>query len=845
MTGIRFVNSSEKKKELLEKGRDRFKRGGLNSALCNERLQKEGANEFALQTNRTFFKILLDLLKEPMVYLLLGCCLVYFILGDAQEAIMLSAFLVLILALTVTQEAKAEHALEALQKLSSPRAQVLRDGIKKRIGGRDVVREDLLFLNEGDRISADAILLSASHFFVDESLITGESLPVQKNYAEDVFAGTTVNSGQAVAYVTATGIKTEIGEIGKSLKAESNQTTRLEEQTRSLVGKLSLATIILSVVVVVIYSLTRHDWIQGLLTGLTFTMAVLPNELPAVLTIFFSLGAWRLSQKKILTRKISAVENLGSTTVLCVDKTGTLTMNQMEIQMIYSNGMYSDTTSAKTLGEDFHEPLEFGILASKRDPFDPMEIAFVKAGEKYLKNTEHLHFDWDLQKEYPLSNELLSISHAWKPNTENDTVVGAKGAPEAILELCHLSPIDEERLKNVADEMAAKGLRVLGVAKAKTTQNPLPGHQHDFHFQFSGFIGIADPIREGVTEAIKLCHEAGIKILMLTGDHKATALSIAQKINLQEHERVLTGPEMEKLNDSELLEFLKSGRVFSRVMPSQKLRMVRLLKSSGEIVAMTGDGVNDAPALKEAHIGIAMGERGTDVAREASHIVLLKDDFASIVAAIRQGRCIYRNIKNALVYLLAVHIPIAGISLIPVFAKMPLVFLPAHIAFLHLIIEPASSVAFEVEPANDEIMKKGPRSPSEPLFKKDLLYRSFSRGFFLLLALSGIYFIALTRNQGDKEARALVFTTLIIANMLLIHFSRDSEQKFKKRLFKAPNKVVLFLGLGSVLLLIMALYVPFIRDLMAFSYLHSNDLLMCLGVAILTTFLGEIFLDLF
>jgi len=841
------LNSSKEKIELLEKGRDLFKRGGLNSALCNERLKTEGTNEFALQTNRTVFKIILELLKEPMVYLLLGCCLVYFILGDAQEAFMLSGFLVLILGLTVTQEAKAEHALEALQKLASPRAQVLRDGKKIRIGGSDVVREDLLFLNEGDRISADGLLVSSSHFFVDESLITGESLPVQKNYAEKVFAGTTVNSGQAVAFVTATGFKTEIGEIGKSLKGESNQSTRLEEQTRSLVGKLSLATIILSLIVIVIYALTRKDWIQGVLTGLTFTMAVLPNELPAVLTIFFSLGAWRLSQKKILTRKISAVENLGSTTVLCVDKTGTLTKNQMEIQMIYSNGLYADTTTATALEEEFHEALEFGILASKRDPFDPMEIAFVKAGEKFLKNTEHLHFDWDLQKEYPLSNELLSISHAWRPNnnSESSTVVGAKGAPEAILDLCHLNQDEEIHLKKIAEDMAAKGLRVLGVAKAKTTETPLPGHQHDFHFQFSGFIGIADPIREGVPEAIKLCHEAGIKILMLTGDHKATALSIAHKIGLQKHDQVMTGPEMETLTDKELEQFLISGRVFSRVMPAQKLRMVKLLKSSGEIAAMTGDGVNDAPALKEAHIGIAMGERGTDVAREASHIVLLKDDFASIVSAIKQGRCIYRNIKNALVYLLAVHIPIAGISLIPVFARMPLVFLPAHIAFLHLIIEPASSVAFEVEPADELLMKKKPRSPNEPLFDKGLLFGSFTRGFFLLLALCGIYFIALERNQGEKEARALVFTTLILANMLLIHFSRDTEQKFRKRLLKAPNKIVIFIGIGSVLLLIMALYLPFIRDLMGFSYLHPNDLLLCFAVAVLTTIIGEIFLDFF
>lgn len=827
----------------LERGRELYKRGGLSFALCKERFETEGANEFALKTTRNLWIIILELLKEPMVYLLLACAIVYFFLGDMQEAILLTAFLVLIMGLTVTQEAKAEHALEALQKMASPRAQVLRSGNKFFIGSNDVVREDLLFLNEGDRISADGLILSLSHFNVDESLITGESLPVKKEYAQKVYAGTTVTSGQAVAYVTATGPLTELGLIGKSLKIEKQEATLLEIQTRALVGKLTIAAVVTCILIVVIYALTRNNWTQGILTGLTLAMAILPNELPAVLTIFFSIGAWRLSQKKILTRKISAVENLGSITILCVDKTGTLTLNQMEIQQIYSHEKMVDLTNLTVLGEDFHEVLEFGILASKRDPFDPMEIAFHRAGEKFLKNTEHLHSEWDLQKEYPLTNELLSISQAWRPVGAGQTVVGAKGAPEAILDLCHLDKVTEERLKTIAEQMGSQGRRILGIARATTTENPLPGHQHDFHFQFIGFVGIADPIRPGVADSIRQCHEAGIKVFMLTGDHKATALSIAHQIGLQKDDLAITGTEMEDMSDEELLKFVEKGNVFSRVMPRQKLRLVKLLKYSGEIVAMTGDGVNDAPALKEAHIGIAMGGRGTDVAREASHIVLLEDDFASIVESIKAGRKIYSNIKNALVYLLAIHIPIAGMSIIPVIAKLPLVLLPAHIAFLHLIIEPASSIAFESEEADQDLLKHKPRSPKEPLFNNKLLLGSFVRGIIIFFAIFGIYFISLKRNQNESEARALVFTTLILANLLLIHFSRNDEENFFKRLFKIPNNIVIWLSIGSLVMLLISLYLPAIQNLMRFSSLHANDLLLCLGLAILSTLLSEFILD--
>lgn len=807
---------------------------GLSLSLVAQRQKLEGFNELPTSKPKRFYDFFLDVLKEPMVYLLLVCGIIYYFLGDHQEAIMLLTFLFLIIAITIVQETKAGRALEALRELSSPRALVLREKNKIRIAGREVVREDILFINEGDRIPADATLLSASNVEVDESILTGESVPVTKKVNSEIFAGTTVVRGQAIALVSAIGINTQIGKIGSSIHENEIVSTRLEQQTNQLVKRLAWMALFLCILVIVAYSLHNHSWIESSLIGISLAMAILPNELPAVLTIFFAMGAWRLSKRNVLTRKISAVENLGSITVLCVDKTGTLTLNKMTIQKLYSQGKSIDLTdsSVNELPEDFHEILEFGILASSKDPFDPMELAFSTAGQKYLKNTEHLHNDWNLEKEYPLSPEMLSITHAWKPNPTGGFVIGAKGASEAIVDLCHMSKELAAETKQKTEEMAALGLRVLGVAKSHLDISPLPFKQHDFDFIFLGLIGISDPIRPGIKNSIAECHSAGIRVLMLTGDHPITAKSIAQKIELQNPHQVMTGAEMEKLSDINLLELTKTTSVFSRVMPSQKLRLVELLKSSGEIVAMTGDGVNDAPALKSAHVGIAMGGRGTDVAREASDIVLLDDDFSSIIEAIKTGRRVYTNMRSALIYLFAIHIPIAGMSVLPVLLGYPLVFLPAHIALLHLIIEPASSIAFEVEPASEDIMKVKPRSTTIPLFNNDIWFSSLIRGLILFLALATVYFISLWRNQDETDARALVFCTLILTNTLLIFLSRGVKISLISKIKHGPNKAVKWITGSSLIMLVLALYIPEFRSILHFSFLHPIDILICILVTL-------------
>ncbi len=809
---------------------------GLSLSTVLRRQEEEGFNELPTAKPKRFYHIAFEVLREPMVYLLLGCGLVYFFIGDQQESFMLLGFLGLIVGITIFQEHKAERALEALRDLSSPRAQVIRGGVKLRVAGRDLVREDFIFLSEGDRVPADAELVDATQVKADESLLTGESEPVSKESGAKIFAGTTLVSGQATALVTSIGLATEIGKIGKSIQGAITEKTKLETQTNELVRRVAWLAAVICVFVFLIYALTRTDWLGGLLVGLTLAMAILPNELPAVLTIFLALGAWRISKRRVLTRKLPAIENLGAASVLCVDKTGTLTLNQMKIQKLYSNGKFIDLSDStlKVLPEDFHEALEYGILASRPDPFDPMEIAFLTAGSIFLKGTEHHHQDWSLKKEYPLSPDLLALSHAWKPQDGGGFVVGAKGASEAIIDLCHLSREDAAKMNQVTDDLAREGLRVLGVAKATSHVTSLPLDQHDFDFTLLGFIGIADPVRPEVPKAIDECRSAGIRVVMMTGDHPITASSIAKKIGLQNPDQVITGAQLKDMSDSELANSVKVVNVFSRVAPAQKLQLVELLKAQGEVVAMTGDGVNDAPALKSANIGIAMGGRGTDVARESASLVLLDDDFGSIVEAIRMGRRVYANLKSALAYLFAVHIPIAGMSVIPVVFKLPLVLLPAHIALLHLIIEPASSVAFEADPADEFVMSRPPRNPRERLFNRGLLLPSFLQGLSIFVALLIIYLVSLQRGQGETDARALVFTTLIISNLMLILMNRGPERSLLKKMTSLKNHIVKWIALGSFVVLATTLYIPNLRDLYRLSNLHMNDIAICLVAGVLS-----------
>ena len=822
---------------------------GLSEKDVSQRLQKYGYNELPSSKSRSVFATAWDVVREPMFLLLLACGTIDLILGDVQEALMLLGFVFVVLGITLYQERKTERALEALRDLSSPRALVIRGGERKRIAGREVVPDDLVVLAEGDRVPADSVVLSCTNLSTDESLLTGESVPVRKIVwdgvremtrpgGEDlpfIFSGTLIVQGQGIAKVRSTGLHTEMGSIGKALQTVPVEGTRLQKEVGQLVQRIAIVGLTLCLIVIVVYGVTRGNWLQGFLAGITLAMALLPEEFPVVLTIFLALGAWRLSKMNVLARRVPVIETLGSATVLCVDKTGTLTVNRMSIRKLSVDGTVHNVEqqAGEVLPESLHEIVEFGILASQRDPFDPMEKAFHDLGNLRLAETEHLHADWTLEREYSLSPELLAMSHVWKSPTGNDFVLATKGAPEAIVDLCHL---DKERAKAVSDQvagMAEDGLRVLGVAKGVFGKQPLPGEQHDFTFEFLGLVGLADPVRPTVPAAVEECYTAGIRVVMITGDHPTTARSIAMQAGIKPLDQIITGAELDKIDEVELQRRLRTINVFARMVPEQKLRLVNALKANGEVVAMTGDGVNDAPALKAAHIGIAMGGRGTDVAREAASLVLLDDDFASIVKAVRMGRRIFDHLQKAMTYIVAVHVPIAGMSLVPVLLGGSPVLLPVHILFLELIIDPACSVVFEAEPEEENVMRRPPRNPATPLFGPRILGIGLLQGASAFLVVLAIYLSSLWGWLNESDAIALSFTTLVVANLGLIFANRSWTRTIWSTI-RTPNAALWWVIGGTIFFLSLALYVPFIRKMFHFSTLHPQDLVLCLAGGLLS-----------
>jgi len=744
-----------------------------------------------------------------------------------------------VIAITLYQELKTERVLAALKELSSPRALVIRNRNEQRIAGREVVRGDILVIKEGDRIAADAVLLSVKDLKTDESLLTGESEAANKHAGVSgqaitrpggddlpfVYSGTLVVQGHGIAEVLATGPRTEVGKIGKALREIELEQSPLQRQTRELVRTLALVGLLLSTLVIVLYTWTRGGWLDGLLAGITLAMAILPEEYPVVLMVFLALGAWRMSRQNVLTRRIPVLETLGEASVLCVDKTGTLTMNRMTAVRLYADGKTHevDYTAHTTLPEKFHELVEFSVLASEIDPFDPMEKAFRQLGEQYLPDARYKHPDWSLVHQYPLSAELLAMSHIWKRSGDDTKLVAAKGAFEAITNLCHLNSAQLDQLKGQVNALTAQGLRVLAVAKAALVGSAWPENQHEFDFEFLGLIGLADPIRPSVPAALKECYSAGVRTIMITGDYPGTAQAIARQIGLEGADSVITGTELQALIDTELQERVKDVNIFARVLPEQKLRLVNALKASGLIVAMTGDGVNDAPALKAAHIGIAMGGRGTDVAREAASLVILDDDFASIVQAIKQGRQIYSNLKKAMSYLLAVHVPIAGMSVIPLMLGQPLFFLPIHIVFMEFVIDPACSIVFEGEREEEDLMRQPPRSPEAPLFTRKALILVLLQGAGALLIVLAVYGVALNLGYAEGAARALAFATLIVGNVGLILANRSLSGSLIKTL-RLPNRALWWIVSGALIVLGLALYLPFLQEIFRFQKLGLSEL---------------------
>lgn len=826
-------------------GVDDFK--GLGRGEAARRLLAEGYNELPSSQGRTIPGIAAGVIKEPMFLLLIAGGAIYLAIGDVEEALMLIGFVFVVVGVTIYQEQKVERALEALKSLSSPRALVVREGEVSRIPGREVVRGDIVVLNEGDRVPADSIVLSCRNLLVDESLLTGESAPVRKSAGTwdtavgrpggegipSVYSGTLVVQGYGVAGVKATGMHTEIGKIGKSLQTLRPEETPLQKEMNRLVTLFAMAAMMACAIVIVVYALSRGDGLDGVLAGLTLAMALIPEEIPVVLTIFLALGAWRLSKRRVLTRQAKAIQTLGSTTVLCVDKTGTITMNRMSVGGLYSLGSYHkiDARTGELPGP-FHALLEYSILASRLEPFDPMEVALKDAGKKLLPNQAAGYDDRRLVTEYPLSNKLLAITNVWRPPADNDYVVAAKGAPEAIIDLCHLQGARKAELESFVERMAGDGLRVLGVARAVHRNAILPSDPHDFDFDLLGLVGFHDPLRPSVPEAVEECYRAGLRTVMITGDYPATALSIARQAGIKPIGEAVSGIELEGMGDGALEKRIEGVNVFFRVIPEQKLRIVNALKKKGEVVLMTGDGVNDAPALKSAHVGIAMGSRGTEVAREAASFVLLDDDFSSIVQAVKMGRRIFDNLKKAISYIFAIHVPIAGMSLLPVLLGWPIMLYPAHIAFLELIIDPVCSVVFEAEQEEKDIMKRPPRKLDEPVVDKKTIILGILQGLAVLAIVAAVYRMAPMIGEGEAQARALAFATLVTANLALVFTNRSWSRTILETL-RVPNRAFLWVTAGALACLGLALYVPLIADVFRFGRPGLADLAICAAASLL------------
>jgi Ca2+-transporting ATPase len=830
---------------------------GLDATTVADRLQRDGYNELPSPDRRGPLRVIAEVVREPMFLLLIGGGVVYLLLGDRTEALLLIAFAGLSIAITIAQAMRSEKVLEALRNLASPRALVIRDGKRAVIAGREVVQDDLMLIAEGDRIAADARLLSADDLMVDESLLTGESAPVRKappaadvpqpeapalaHDAGDIFAGTLVVRGTALARVRATGVRSEMGKIGRSLGSIEAGQPQLQKQMRWLIRDFAIVGALAGSAVVVLFGLLRGSWLDALLSGIALGMSLLPEEFPLVVAVFMAMGAWRISRARVLTRRSAAIETLGATTVLCTDKTGTLTENRMSAVAVLGSGLRWERGERALAAVELKEVLGAAQLACAREPGDPMDIAIHALATQSIGEAKDGLGGGNVVRSYGLRPDLFVVANVVSAAESARTAAYAKGAPEAIAALCRMPAAQLTRMHADIETLAQDGARVLAVARTQPLDAgqlaELPESPRGLPFEFLGLIGFSDPLRANVPAAIAECRSAGIRVVMITGDYPATAGAIARQAGI-DAAHVLTGDEIAAMSDEELAGRMRSASIFARIRPDQKLRIVQQLKAAGEVVAMTGDGVNDAPAIKAADIGVAMGGRGTDVAREASAIVLLDDDFGSIVKTIRLGRRIYDNLRKAIEYIIAVHIPMAGVALLPLVLGLPIMLAPIHIAFLEMIIDPACSIVLEAEKEESDVMRRPPRDPASPLLLPRRILWAVIQGLVALGILAGLLVSAPHLGIPESDLRALVFTSLVLMDVVLILANRSFDASVTHALFRS-NPTLRILIAAVVVLLGVILFWPPVRLLFHFGQLHWDDLAACVGAG----FLGLLLLE--
>jgi Ca2+-transporting ATPase len=743
---------------------------GLDDAEAARRLATFGPNEPPAGPRRTWLRIAAEALREPMFGLLLLAAALYLLLGDFGEGLFLAAGAALSIGLVVFQEARSERALVALKALAAPTVRVLRGGAERRIPEREVVPGDLMLVGEGERLAADALLIDGDVLDLDESVLTGEAASVARRPRRSgetstgeeaclLQAGALVLRGAGIAEVLRTGGRTTLGQIGADLARIEETPSPLQMKTRRLVGWLGALAIGFCLVVAVAYALRDGDWVAGTLAGITVAIALIPEEFPMVLAIFFALGAWRLARRQVLVRRTAAIETLGAASILCVDKTGTLTANQMTLARLWVDGR--DLPAQDAGGSDAVGALLVAAArASSRQSIDPMDRAVLALSASVEGGGADR-----LTRSWPLQPERLAVVQLWE--TAAGLAAAAKGAPEAIFEMCQLEEARRAELSFAVQSLAECGMRVLGVAKAAVAARS--AHDPDlWSFEFLGLLGFLDPLRADAPAALAEARDAGVQVAMITGDYPATALEIARQAGIDTKPGVLLGRQIQAMSPDELRAQVRTVRIFARVPPSEKLRLVEALKANGEVVVMTGDGVNDAPALEAAHVGVAMGQRGSAVAREAADIVLLDDSFASIVGGVRLGRRIFANLRKALGYITAIHVPIAGLALAPLMLGWPPLLLPMHVVLLELLIDPICSLGFEAEPSDPEAMRRPPRSIAEPLFGRRQVLIAGLQGAVILTTVLLIYGLALA-DFGEAMARGAAFGGLVLANLALAY----------------------------------------------------------------------------
>lgn len=812
---------------------------GLSSEEVRSRQKKYGKNELVAQKKDSFFRKILHVLSEPMFLLLLGAATIYFILGEPRDGLIMLIFVVGIISIEVLQEWKTDKTLNALKDLSAPHIEVIRDGIQCTILSSDLVPGDIMLIYEGVKIPADGVVMRCNDLCINESSLTGEVEGVwktpntQTEKSEDYwkkdycYAGTLVTQGTGTIYIDKIGASTEYGKIGATIAETPEASTPLQKQTRSLVRLcVGIAAALFVLVVAATWiNIAEHPLaeriIESILSGITLAMAMIPEEFPVILTVFLSMGAWRLAKKNSLVRRLPSVETLGAVSVLCVDKTGTITMNQMTVTELWPTDG-DESGLCEIMG-----------LACETDAYDPMEKAMINHCEKVGIEKQQL-FRGELMSEYPFTNELKMMGHVW--NYDNEIIIAAKGSPESILSICSLN--EEERLhaENSAKAMGEQGLRVIAVASCRIRDTEvIPNEITSCTLTLKGLVGLSDPPRESIKNDISICNLAGIRTVMITGDSGITASAIAKKIGMKGWDNIVTGNMIEAMDDDQLREKVKTVSIFSRVIPEHKMRIVKAFQKNGEIVAMTGDGVNDAPALKYADIGIAMGKRGSEVSREAADLILMDDNFSTIAETVKDGRRIYDNIRKAVGYVFAIHIPIAASSLLAPFlgiAPDHMLLLPLHVVLLELIVDPTCSVVLERQPSETNIMKRPPRNPNSKLLTSPLLTKSILQGVAIFLASFGSYFTLLQSDTVNATvARSIGLVVIMLANLFLVQVNSsdyDSIVTSIKRL--ARDKVMWAVNIITLSGIAVILYTP-LNEILKLAPLTMMQMLCTTGIA--------------